>query len=523
MSSWAEKCRSMRDEGATLADMLDVPLQIDPNKVAINFEGAEITYRELDEAANRVANGLIGLGVQPGDRVAVQLDNRPEFVEIFFGIMRSGAVIVPANVMYKADEMHHIVSDSGAKVLFISGRLSSKMEEIGPKLPALGTVIEVGEQALKNSTSFQSLTAGISSQRPQVDVKLEDYAIIQYTSGTTGKPKGAVVSHGNVTAALDMGSRLQQVKLFEDDVTLLVLPLFHSFALDLCLGRSILFALKMILVNRFDPDLVFSLFEKHKVTTFWGAPPMYFGFVNAPGLDKYDVSSLKYAFSGAAALPVVILERFKELTGVEIMEGYGLSETSPVLTSNAAAPLNKPGSVGFPYPEVRVRIVDDTDQEVPLGEVGEICAKGPNIFQGYWNRPEATAEAMRSGWFHTGDLGRVDEDGYYYIVDRKKDMIVVSGYNVYPLEVESALLRHPKVMDCAIVGVPDEYQGESVKAIVVPRSDEELTEREVIEYCREHLAVFKCPRHVSFLDELPKSASGKVLKRVLREREKGAR
>jgi len=523
MSSWADKCRSLRKEGATLADMLDVALEIDPNKAAISFEGAEITYRQLDDGANRVANGLINLGVQPGDRVAVQLDNRPEFVEIFLGIMRSGAVIVPANVMYKAEEIRHIVSDSGAKALFISGKVSSKIEEIGPKLPGLERVIEVGEQALKNSSSFQSLTAGVSSERPRISVEPDDFAIIQYTSGTTGKPKGAVVSHGNVTAALDMGSRLQQVDVCEDDVTLLVLPLFHSFALDLCLGRSVLSALTMILVNRFDAGLVFSLFEKQKVTTFWGAPPMYFAFVNTPGLDKYDVSSLRYAFSGAAALPVVILERFKELTGVEIMEGYGLSETSPVLASNAAAPMNKPGSVGFPYPGVNLCILDDNDRQIPPGEVGEICARGPNIFQGYWNQKQATAEAMRGGWFHTGDLGRVDEDGYYYIVDRKKDMIVVSGYNVYPLEVESALLRHPKLMDCAIIGVPDEYQGESVKAIVVPRSGEELTEQEIIDFCREHLAVFKCPRHVSFLDELPKSASGKVLKRVLRDEEKGAR
>jgi len=512
VSEWAEMLISMRKPRATLADMLDVPLQTNPDKVAVVYEGRHIAYRELDEAANRVANALIDLGVRPGDRVALQLGNQPEFLYVFLGTMRAGAVLVPANVMYKADEMDHILNDSGAKVLVVSNKDSSRIEEIRAQLSSLETIVEIGAPALDEAMEFRDLTSRASTERPQIDVKPDDYAIIQYTSGTTGKPKGAVVSHDNIMTAIDTVATLPKYPMNEDGVTLLVLPLFHTFGLNLGVGLSFSFGLKMVLVNRFDAELVFSLFEEHKVTLFWGAPPMYFGFVNTEGLEKYDVSALKNAMSGAAALPVVILERFKELTGVEISEAYGLTETSPILTFNTVGPVNKPGSVGPPYPGIEMCILDDDDNQVPLGEVGEICAKGRIIFQGYWNRPDATAEAMSGGWFHTGDLGRVDEDGYYYIVDRKKDMIVVSGYNVYPLEVESMLLRHPKIMDCAVVGVPDEYQGESVKAIVVPRPGEHLTEQE-----RANLAVFKCPKHVSFRDELPKSASGKVLKRVLRD------
>jgi long-chain acyl-CoA synthetase len=255
---------------------------------------------------------------------------------------------------------------------------------------------------------------------------------------------------------------------------------------------------------------------RHRVTTFYGAPPMYFAFVNTPGLDQYDVSSLRMAFSGAAPLPVVILERFKAWTGVEISEGYGLSETAPTLCSNASGAVNKPGTVGPAIPGVQIRLVDDQDVDVAPGEVGEIIARGPNVFRGYWNREAETAEAMRGGWFHTGDLARIDADGYYTIVDRKKDMIIVSGYNVYPIEVENVLLRHPKILDAAVIGVPDEYQGESVKAVLVLRPGQSVGEKEISDYCREHIAAYKVPRHIEVRTELPKSATGKVLKREIR-------
>jgi long-chain acyl-CoA synthetase len=326
-----------------------------------------------------------------------------------------------------------------------------------------------------------------------------------------------MVTHANVLAVIDNTLDMPgMVEVTDRDAMLLVLPLFHAYALNLAMNRAFLLAMPFVLVTRFDAEGVFRLIERHRVTTFYGAPPMYFGFVNTPGLEKYDVSSLRAAFSGAAPLPVVILERFKERTGVEICEGYGLSETAPSLTSNAAGPVKKPGSVGPAIPGVEIRLVDGDDCDVPAGEVGEVIARGPNVFRGYWKRDVETAEAMRGGWFHTGDLARVDSDGYYFIVDRKKDMIIVSGYNVYPIEVENVLLRHPKVLDAAVVGVQNEYQGESVKAVLVRRPGEALEAAEVIEYCRAHLAAFKVPRVVEFRGELPKNATGKLLKRELR-------
>ncbi|MBI2435782.1 MAG: long-chain fatty acid--CoA ligase [Candidatus Hydrogenedentes bacterium] len=521
-SQWTEACLAVRrKEGETLADLTEVGCALRPDAPAVYFEGRQITFRELDDQARRVAAVLLGLGVQPGDRVAVHLDNRPEFIAIFLGVMRAGGILVPTNVMYTAEEMEHILADSGASVLLVLGALAPKLRGVRDRLHALRHVIEIGNPALDNSLAYARLLAEArpdAAALPRVDPGA--VAILQYTSGTTGHPKGAMVTHANVLAVLDSTANLPGgVDLREEDVTLLVLPLFHSYALNFCLGFAFLHAQPVVLVGRFDAERVFGLFEQYRVTLFYGAPPMYHAFVHTPGLERYDVSSLRGAFSGAAPLPVVILERFRTMTGVEIVEGYGLSETAPVLTSNAAGPRNKVGAVGPPIPGVRLRVVDDDDRDVAPGEVGEIVAQGPNIFKGYWNQPEETRRAMRGGWFHTGDLARVDEDGYYYIVDRKKDMIIVSGFNVYPIELENVILRHPKVADCAVIGAHDSYKGEAVKACVVLRPSEQMSEEELVLYCREHLAAFKVPKYVSFRESLPKTLTGKVLKRVLRAEE----
>lgn len=520
-SAWQEKCQSFRvEDNETLADVLAPAMAIAPDKVAIRFEDRDITYRELDEGANRVANGLIALGLKGGDRVAIHVDNRPDFIVILLGAMRAGVTLVPANVMYTADEIDHIVTDSGARVIFILSEFSGKLDKVNTE--NILKVIEVGGVTNNGAVSLETFMSDSSADRPTVEKDPDEVAIIQYTSGTTGKPKGAMVSHGNILAVLKNTTDLPgSLELIEEDISVLVLPLFHAYALDLCINRSFLSVQTMILMGRFDAEKIFAAIEKYKATIFYGAPPMYNAFVNTPGLDKHDTSSLRGAFSGAAPLPVVILERFKELTGVEISEGYGLSETAPTLSTNMAGPINKPGSVGPPIREVKIRLVDDEDHDVAPGEVGEVIAQGPNVFKGYWNREEETAEAMRGGWFHTGDMGRFDEDGYLYIVDRKKDMVVVSGYNVYPIEIENVILRHPKIMDCAVIGVPDEYQGESVKAVVVLKPGEQMDGEELGSYCREHLAAFKVPKQVVFRDDLPKNPTGKVLKRVLREQEGG--
>jgi len=517
-SAWTEKCRAVRNPGGdSLADVLRPGLALRPDEPAIFFEGRTLSFRELDRAADRVASALASLGVAPGDRVGIHLDNRPEFVEAYQGVMRAGATLVPANVMYTADELEHIFRDSGVVAVFVRHDLAHKIHAIRGKLPALRHVVEIGGRDRPDSVDFEDMKATASGKRPDVAVDPHALAFIQYTSGTTGKPKGAMVSHANVLAVIDNTMDMPgMVEVVQHDVMLLVLPLFHAYALNLAMNRAFLLAMPFVLVSRFDAARVFELIERHRVTTFYGAPPMYFGFVNTPGLEKYDVSSLRAAFSGAAPLPVVILERFRERTGVEICEGYGLSETAPSLTSNAAGPVKKPGSVGPAIPGVELRLVDGEDRDVAPGDVGEVVARGPNVFRGYWNREQETAESLRGGWFHTGDLARVDADGYYFIVDRKKDMIIVSGYNVYPIEVENVLLRHPKILDAAVVGVPNDYQRESVKAILVTRPGESVEAAEVIEYSRAHLAAFKVPRVVEFRSELPKNATGKVLKRELR-------
>ncbi len=512
-----DRCIVLRRAGATVAHLLDAALEIDADRTAIIFDDEETSYRDLDERANRVANGLIELGLNPGDRVAVQLENRPEFLEIFIGVMRSGGVMVPANVMYTADEMRHILSDSGAKILLVSDAISSRLREVTPEIAGVETIVELGTPQLDGSVDCLELIRNSQPSRPDLTIDPDAPAVIQYTSGTTGKPKGAVVSHRNILTSIDTIGTLPNYPIEDDSVTLLCLPLFHTFGLNFGAGLTFAYGLTMVLVNRFDPELVFSLIEKHKVSLFWGVPPMYYAFVNTPGLEGYDVSSLRHAMTGAAILPVVIVERFRDLTGIELSDGYGMSETTAILTFNSVGPVIKRGSVGPPYPGLEMCIMDEHDQPMPVGEVGEICARGPNIFQGYWNLPEETAEVMRSGWLHTGDLGRVDEDGYFFIVGRTKDLIIVSGYNVYPIEVETVILRHPKVLDCAVVGVPDNYQGESVCAVVVARPGEQLTEPEINDHCRRHLAAFKCPRRIVFREEIPKSASGKILARVLRE------
>lgn len=516
-SDWVDQCIDLREAEATAADLLETPARVNPDKAAIIFEGVTTTYRELEEGANRVANALIEMGLEEGDRVAVQVENRPEFVEIFIGILRAGGVMVPANIMYQAEEMQHILTDSGSRFLFVSGAVSHRLAEVSGGLGTVEQTVELDQTRLENSLRYEDLVRGSLPVRPAVVVRPEADAVIQYTSGTTGRPKGAVVTHANTMTAIDTIAALPHYPIHRESVTLLCLPLFHTFGLNFGAGLTFAFGLTMVLVNRFDPELVFSLIDEHRVTLFWGVPPMYSAFVNTPGLERFDVSSLENSMTGAAILPVVIVDRFKELTGIDLCDGYGMSESTAILTSNAAGPAFKRGSVGPQYPGIEITIRDGDGRRLPTGEVGEICARGPNIFRGYWNLPEDTAEAMRGGWLHTGDLGLIDEDGYVSIVGRTKDLIIVSGYNVYPIEVETVILRHPKVIDCAVIGLSDDYQGESVCAVVVLRPGDTLEEAEIVDHCRSALAAFKCPKTVLFQDEIPKSASGKILKRALRE------
>jgi long-chain acyl-CoA synthetase len=499
----------------SLTEIMEITAQVVPERTALIHEQESISFATLLERMKRLASFLRDRGIQPGDRIALQVDNRPEFAYITGGVLMSGAVLVAMNVMYLEDEIRYILQNSGARVLFTIDALAGRALAVRGDLPALEDVIVIGGSR-QGCTAFET----VASWAPGDEIRYprgNDLALLQYTSGTTGRPKGAMLTHKNVVSCLDMMANVKQSRLKEGDVVLLVLPLFHCYGLILGLFGCTTFGSTTVLVNRFDPVEIFRLFEKHRVTVFYGAPPMYVAFVNAPGLDKFDISSLERCGSGAAPLPVAVLERFRQLTGVEITEGYGLTESSPTICTNANAEVCRPGTVGKALPQVEVRIVDHDGRDVAPGEIGELVARGDNIFVGYWNNEPATREALRDGWFYTGDMARMDENGYFSIVDRKKDMVIVSGYNVYPVEVENELFRHAGIADVAVIAVPDPYQGESVMAVIVPRAGAELTEEEVIAFLKARLATFKVPKHVAFVDSLPKNRTGKVLKRVLRE------
>jgi long-chain acyl-CoA synthetase len=501
----------------TLGQMLAQTAERLPNKTAIRFRDQETTYADFDKRANQVANGLIALGVQPGDRVALLLHNLPLFMEAYYGILKAGAAVVPMNVLYKPAEIEYIVKDSGAKALLTLALFAPQALQAAANAPELQKVIVASPEEMPGAVLWRDAFGQASEAAPNVSIGDQDIAVIPYTSGTTGRPKGAMLTHRNLIANCEQCEHVERIKPQEDDVVWIALPLFHIYAMNVGMNLTVKAGGTMALIERFEPASALESIQSNKCTVLYGAPPMFVVWAQMPDIRDYDLSSVRYIASGAAALPVKIMELFEGMAGVPISEGYGLTEASPVVTSNAAGPVTKPGTVGKPIPGVEVRIVDADGGEVARGELGELICRGENIMKGYWKQPEATAEALRDGWLYTGDLATVDEDGYISIVDRKKDMIIVSGYNVYPREVEEVLFKHPAVADVSVIGVPDDYQGESVMAVVVLKPDQTATEQEIIDYCRNEIAVFKCPRKVVFRDALPKNNTGKVLRRELRE------
>ena len=489
-----------------------------PDKTAIIFRDQRISYAELDRRANQVANALIGLGVQKGDRVGLLIHNLPLYVEAYYGILRAGATVVPMNVLYKAGEVSYIMRDSGAKALLTFGPFTQVAMEAKAEAPELRYLIAATPGAVPGALSWAETIGAAPETPPGVAVSEDDVAVFSYTSGTTGRPKGAMLHHGALLANIEQLSALERIKVRPDDVVWLALPLFHIYGMNVGMNLTIMHGGAMMLVERFEPAPTLEGIQTHGVSVIYGAPPMFLAWSQVPNIRDYNFSRVRYIASGAAALPVAVMNLFAELTGVPISEGYGLSEAAPVLTTNAAGPYTKPGTVGPVIPGVEIKIVDEIGNELPHGQMGELIARGANIMQGYWNKPEATVETLSGGWLHTGDLATEDDDGYFTIVDRMKDMIVVSGYNVYPREVEETLFRHPAVADAAVVQYPDAYQGESVMAFVVLKEGQSATAQEIIDYCRSQIAVFKCPRRVEFVDALPKNNTGKVLRRELRDK-----
>ena len=490
-----------------LADLLSVAASTHGAKTAliVASTGDRIAFEQLEAEADRVAGGLQALGVQPGDRVAIGMHNVPHFVFSYFGILRAGAAVVPLNIMLTEQETAAILKDSGAKVVLSAGLFTEVARSAADQADATEHVISAEE--------WNKLPTG---ELRRVDRNDDDLAVLAYTSGTTGEPKGVMLSHGNLQANLRQQMSIPEAHVSSDDVLFLALPLFHIFGLNVTLGLLAMNAATGLLIERFEPIPSLRAIVEHNVSVLFGAPTMYGAWVSVPGADQYNLSSVRLAISGAAPLPADVLRDFRDLFGVQIYEGYGLTETAPTLWSNRMVDKPRPGSVGKPLPEVEFRLIDEEGEDVELGDPGEIVVKGPNVFMGYWNRPDETERAFVDGWFRTGDIGVLDEEGYLYLVDRKRDLIIVSGFNVFPSEVERALLENPSVNDAAVVGVPHAYTGEAVKAYVVVAEDDRPTESELVADVQRRLARFKCPASIEIVDELPHLLTGKVLRRALR-------
>ncbi|MEV4702848.1 long-chain fatty acid--CoA ligase [Actinoplanes sp. NPDC049316] len=484
-----------------------------PTAPALTYEGATMTYAELDTRSDAVAAGLIERGVRPGDRVALQLPNIPEYPVAYYGILKAGAVAVPLSVLLKAREVAYEIADAGVRLLIT---WVGAAEEAAKAAADCGlTAVHVVGLAGDPARAFATLQKPVSGRLPLHETEPGDTAAIVYTSGTTGRPKGAELTHFQLYMNADIPGRLFQIN--PDDVILTVLPLFHVYGMSSAMNIGIRFGACLSLVPRFDAGRVLAAIERDGATIFDGVPTMFAALLAHPELDRYDTSTLRVCVSGGDSIPARVLDAFEARFGVPILEGYGMTETASTITFNEGPDARRVYSVGKPVWGVEVQVWDQSGHPLPPGRdnVGELVTRGYHTMRGYHGRPAETAEAFREGWFHTGDLGYADDDGYLFIVDRKKELIIRGGYNVYPREIEEVLYRHPAVAEAAVVGVPDERLGQEVKAFVVPRPGSSPSAQEIMEYCRERLAAYKYPRVVEFRDSLPLSGAGKVAKKEL--------
>jgi long-chain acyl-CoA synthetase len=478
-----------------------------PDTAALRFGDGVITYGELDQAAAAVAGILRDRGVSPGDRVGIMLPNVPEFAMTYYGVLRAGGVVVPMNVLLKEREVAFYLGDSGARLIFAWHELADDARA--------GAADAGGECIVVEPDSFAELLAGTQPAHEVVGRRADDDAVILYTSGTTGKPKGAQLTHANLAINADVSKEL--FTLGHEDVVLGALPLFHAFGQTCGLNAAISAGASLALVPRFDAGKVLATIERDGVTVFEGVPTMFAALLHHPAREHFAVNTLRACVSGGAALPLEVLRGFESAFGCVVLEGYGLSETSPVACFNHPDGERKPGSIGTPVEGVEMKLVDDHRHDAALGEVGEIAIRGHNVMKGYWNRPDATDDVIdEDGWFYSGDVARVDEDGCYFIVDRKKELIIRGGYNVYPREVEEVLYEHPAVREAAVIGIPHDSLGEEVGAAVALKVGAVLTASEIRDHVKANIAAYKYPRHVWFVDELPKGPTGKILKREIK-------
>jgi len=492
--------------GLNLASIVSGSAERMPDSPAVRLGEVELTYAELDRSSARLATLLRERGLQRGDRVGVMLPNVPEFPVAYYGVLRAGGVVVPMNVLLKRREIAFYLEDSGAKLLLAWHGFADEARD--------GAADAGAEPIEVEPAAFAELLAGFEPTPGLADTDEGETAVILYTSGTTGKPKGAELTHLNLARNADISARTT-CEIEPGDVVLGALPLFHSFGQTVSMNASLQVGACLTLLPRFDPGEALATMQRDRVTHFYGVPTMYGALLHHPERERFDTSALRSCITGGASMPVEVLRGFEQAFGAIVLEGYGLSETSPVACSNHPGRERKPGSIGTPIEGVEMRVVDEDDDEVPQGEVGEIVIRGHNIMKGYWRRPEATAEAMRGGWFHSGDMARCDEEGYFFIVDRKKDLIIRGGYNVFPREVEEVLYEHPKIREAAVVGLPHAELGEEVGAAIVLHDGEQLEPAAVSAYVRERIAAYKYPRVVWFSDDLPKGPTGKILKREI--------
>jgi len=514
-----------------------------PDATATIFMDAKLTYAQLNALADRFASALQQLGVKKGDRVAVYSANCPQFIIGYYGALKAGAIAVSFNPLYAAREVEHQLKDSGAETILVMSSFYPIVKEVRartalknvivtnikeyfpPLIKLLFTLVKEKPGGHRQDISgepntywFQDLLSKADAKPKPVEVKPSDTACFLYTGGTTGVPKGAELSHHNVmsnaVACRHWMHDIQEAK----ETVLTALPLYHSFAMTTCMNLGIYTAAAMLLIpNPRDLHDLMKNINKHHPTIFPGVPTMYVAFNNFPDIAKYDVKSIRACISGAAGLPVQVQTEFQELTGAHLVEGYGLTEATPVTHANPIFGKNKIGTIGLPFPDTEAKIVDleTGTKELPGGEIGELIIRGPQVMKGYWNMPEETAQTLREGWLYTGDIARMDEEGYFTIVDRKKDMIIAGGFNIYPRDVEEVLYEHPKVKEAVVAGIPDPYRGETVKAYIILKEGETATEEEIREFCKGKMAKYKVPTHVEFRAELPKTIVGKVLRRIL--------
>lgn len=513
-------------------------------KKALHFMGKEISFSKVYEDARKFANYLQSLGLGKGDRVAIMLPNSPQAVISYYGTLLSGAVVVQTNPLYTERELEYQLKDSSATFIVCLDILLPRVTNVKDKTDLKHVIVAeikdylpfpknliypfiqkrdykivVKLEQSEDTHVWRKMMKETSTDYKKVEVDpKEDLALLQYTGGTTGHPKGVMLTHYNLVANVQMCRNWLYKTEAGEEVILGVLPMFHVYGMTTVMNMGIMLGSKIILLPNFDATEVLKVIEKQRPTLFPGAPTIYVGLVNHPKITNYDLSSVKACISGSAPLPVEIQQQFEKITGGRLVEGYGLTETSPVTHANLMWSRRVNGSIGIPWPDTDAKIVKmDTSEEAEVGEIGELAVKGPQVMKGYWNNEEETEEVLKDGWLYTGDLGHMDEEGYFYIVDRKGDMIIAGGFNIYPREIEEVLYEYEGIQEVTVAGIPDPYRGETVKAYIVPKEGYTLDEKELNTYCRKHLAAYKVPRIYEFREELPRTAIGKILRRQLVE------